>query len=93
MKKQKKDLAQIIRDNYGCHAVVDNDCWTLYKSDPSAVDWEAVDEDEWNELNMLASSDDAFKDLPQDGYGAGNCYGGDILQALAQIVGVKVESV
>jgi hypothetical protein len=27
------------------------------------------------------------------GYGSGNCYGGDILQALAKIVGVKIESV
>jgi len=33
------------------------------------------------------------KPLGYGGYGSGNCYGGDILQALAAIVGVRVESV
>lgn len=81
----KKDLAQIIRDNPGCFAIVDNDSWTLYLCDPTLVDdAESVE---------LATSDDTFEGLPQDGYGAGSCYGGDLLQALAQIVGIKVESV
>lgn len=79
----KKDLVQIIRDNPGCVAVIDNDCWTLYKDD--ATYREGVDE--------IASSDDSFEGLPQDGYGSGHCYGGDILQALAKIVGITVESV
>ncbi len=31
--------------------------------------------------------------LGDGGYGSGNCYGGDVLQALAVIVGVKIKSV
>lgn len=34
MAKKQKDLVQIIRDNPGCVAMVDNDCWRLFKSDP-----------------------------------------------------------
>jgi hypothetical protein len=90
---KQKNLVQIIRDNPGCVAIVDNDSWSLYKSHPNNVDWSEVDEDEWYKTNELASSEDAFNDLPMDGYGAGNCYGGDILQALARIVGITVESV
>jgi hypothetical protein len=76
---KKKDLVQIIRDNPGCIAIVDNDCWTLYSKRPHEVE--------------LACSDDAFEQLGDGGYGSGHCYGGDILQALAKIVGITVESV
>lgn len=82
----KKDLVQIIRDNPGCFAVVDNDCWTLYSRDPAEHD------DDPEEIE-LASSDDHLEHLGDGGYGSGNCYGGDILQALAKIVGITVESV
>ena len=85
-KNKGKDLAKIIQANPGCVAIVDNDCWTLYSRDPSSLD-----EDEDAEKYELANSDDVMP--VGDGYGSGNCYGGDILQALAKIVGIKVESV
>jgi hypothetical protein len=92
-----KDLAQIIKDNPGCVAIVDNDCWTLYCKHPDQNPHEYYADiaahDGWAETNRLASSDDDLKPLGDGGYGSGNCYGGDLLQALAVIVGVKVESV
>jgi hypothetical protein len=42
--------------------------------------------------NQLAD-EKTINPLGDGGYGSGNCYGGDILQALALIVGLKVESV
>ena len=79
---KKKDLVQIIRDNPGCIAEIDNDAWSLWRDqehresgdEPLAVDGEVIV-------------------LGDGGYGSGNCYGGDILQALAVIAGVRVESV
>lgn len=97
----KKDLVQLIKDNPGCVAIIDNDCWTLYKKHPSENpqeedgDSETWDEDayeKWNDENELAS-DGEVEEIGDGGYGSGNCYGGDILQALAVICGVKVESV
>ncbi|PHR83139.1 hypothetical protein [Henriciella sp.] len=79
---KQKDLAKIIRDNPGCVAVIDNDCWWLY-----AAGYE--DEDDPAPL----ARDGEVKPLGDGGYGSGCAYGGDILQALAVIVGVKVESV
>lgn len=112
MARKTKDLVQIIRDNPGCVAVIDNDYWWLYKVSPSEnpfdednyEDWDDFTEKEkvkvwndgekWEKENELASSDDTFKPrLGDGGYGSGHCYGGDILQALAVIVGIKVESV
>jgi hypothetical protein len=93
MAKKQKDLVQIIRDNPGCVAMVDNDCWRLFKSDPEELEIEDDDEyEKWEEANLLATNDD-IKPLGDGGYGSGNCYGGDILQALAIIVGVKISSV
>lgn len=91
-----KDLVQIIRDNPGCIATIDNDCWTLRKrtKQPKNFDnWTYEKQQEWEGEQELASSDDDLKPLGDGGYGSGNCYGGDILQALAEIVGIKVESV
>ena len=73
---EKKDLVQIIRDNPGCVAIIDNDCWWLTSADGEEL-----------------ANDRDIAPLGDGGYGSGNCYGGDILQALAVIVGVKVESV
>ena len=73
-----KDLVHIIRDNPGCIATIDNDSWTLGDRDRKLV---------------LADSEDELESLGDGGYGSGNCYGGDILQALAQIVGILVVSV
>ncbi|MBX5010868.1 hypothetical protein HJB67_12975 [Rhizobium lentis] len=96
MAKREKDLVQIIRDNPGCIAVIDNDHWSLHAKDPSENPHEDDDNYEayeaWEEANTLAQAGDV-KRLGDGGYGSGNCYGGDILQALAVIVGIKVESV
>lgn len=94
MSAKKKDLVRIIRDNPGCCAVIDNDCWRLYRQDPDENPHDEEDEawDDWDKANLLAA-DGEVKALGDGGYGSSNCYGGDILQALAQIVGVKVTSV
>lgn len=78
-----KDLVKIIKENPGCFAIIDNDSWSLYR-----------DENHYNEEDAepIASYDD-IEPLGDGGYGSGNCYGGDLLQALAIIVGMKVESV
>lgn len=73
---KKLDLVQIIRDNPGCTATVDNDCWWLKDADG----------------NKLAD-DSCVKMIGDGGYGSGPSYGGDLLQALAVIVGVKISSV
>lgn len=95
MANQKKDLVQIIRDNPGCVAEIDNDSWQLRKEVPEGfVDLHWTKQERWYDENQLACSDDKFDPpLGDGGYGSGNCYGGDILQALAKIVGIKVESV
>lgn len=89
-----KNLVQIIKNNPGCVAVIDNDHWSLYSLEEYQKDEEeeyAKDED-W-EREKLIDSDDEFAELGDGGYGSGNRYGGDILQALAVIVGITVESV
>lgn len=86
----QKNLAEIIQANPGCVAIVDNDQWTLYKSDPFGAEPYT---DEMIEALELASSEDDLVPLGDNGYGSGNCYGGDILQALAKIVGMRVQSV
>jgi hypothetical protein len=87
MSNQRKDLVEIIKANPGCVAVVDNDCWTLYSRDP-----DGIGEDQEVEDFELACDGDV-QELGDGGYGSGNCYGGDLLQALAKIVGVTVKSV
>lgn len=90
-----KNLVEIIKENPGCVAIVDNDCWQLYKSHPeeSRPEFDSyADEEAWLDSITLAS-DGEVEPLGDGGYGSGNCYGGDLLQALAAIVGIKVESV
>lgn len=91
------NLVEVIKANPGCHAVIDNDCWWLYRADPSTNPHGDEDPDvydAWDEANKLASDSDIFDPrLGDGGYGSGSSYGGDLLQALAIIVGVKVESV
>ena len=76
---EKKDLVQIIRENPGGVFIVDNDCWQYVSAQEKPGDEPLARSDEVVELGS--------------GYGSGSNYGGDILQALAVIVGVKVESV
>jgi hypothetical protein len=90
MTKKKKltiqDLAQIIRDNPGCYVEVDNDWWALWVSKEAK---DTADDDD--EVGYLVSSSEMG--TADWGYGFGNCYGGDILLALALIQGITVESV
>ena len=89
---KKKDLVEVIRSNPGCIATIDNDCWWLYPAPPKPIEEMSEEEyDAWQE-NTIAKHDDILP-LGDGGYGSGHCYGGDILQALAQIVGIKIESV
>lgn len=92
---RKKNLPEIIKANPGCVAIIDNDCWYLYKNDPETAPEDAGDEyDKWMRVNLLASDGDEFDPrLGDGGYGSGNCYGGDVLQACAIIAGVKIKSV
>lgn len=85
-----KDLVKIIKANPGCIAIVDNDCWSLHREDPSKAgpDHDSPNREAWERANELAH-DGNIKPL---GDGS-NCYGGDLLQALAIIVGIKIESV
>ena len=83
MSKPKKDLVQIIKDNPGCTAIIDNDCWWLVKAGAQPFDHAEDD--------VLAQDGEV---IPLgSGYGSGCRYGGDILQALAAIVGISIESV
>lgn len=92
----KSDLAQLIKDNPSAVAVIDNDSWWLYRepreNNPhdEESDYEAYEK--WDEQNRIADYT-SIQPIGDGGYGSGNCYGGDILQALAQIVGLKVKSV
>ena len=90
-----KDLVQIIKDNPGCVAIIDNDNWHLKKANyypEDFDDWTWEEQEVWEQEHELAR-DGEVKEIGDGGYGTGNCYGGDILQALAQIVGIKIESV
>ena len=95
-KTVKKNLVEVIKSNPGCTAIIDNDCWALYRESPYGPNTAPEEDDpkfeQWEKDNRLAGDDDVLP-LGDGGYGSGNCYGGDILQALAVIVGIKVESV
>lgn len=90
-----KDLVALIRDNPKAVAIIDNDSWSLHRQHPSKAgpDYASPKREAWEATNEIANSSDELKPLGDGGYGSGNCYGGDILQALAKIVGLKVESV
>ena len=47
----------------------------------------------WNDKNLLIKSSDNYQKLKGSTYQGRNCYGGDILLALAEIVGIKIQSV
>ena len=86
----KKDLVEIIKGNPGCVAIIDNDWWVLRGPKPPSP---MTDEqfEQWCDSELATA--DNVKSLGDGGYGSGNCYGGDVLQALAAIVGITVESV
>ena len=77
---KKKDLVKIIKENPGCIATIDNDQWWIMAKD--------ADED----AEPLISSDDP--QVTRDwSYGPDSNYGQGILCALAEIVGIEIESV
>jgi len=77
-----KDLVEVIKQNPGGTFVIDNDCWWYV----------AAKQSDAGDPIYLAEDGEVTK-RGDGGYGSGNCYGGDVLQALAEIVGVKVQSV
>lgn len=83
-----KDLIQIIKDNPGCVATIDNDAWWIHAAPPKPV--EGMGGDGYDDLG-------AGGELVHDGEvecgRSGHLYGGAILDALAKIVGMKIESV
>lgn len=94
----KLDLVQIIKDNPGCTVTIDNDCWQITADDGSYPndfdDWDAVKQDAWQKENApLVFSSDELESLQGSTYQADNCYGGAILLALAEIVGINIQSV
>jgi hypothetical protein len=77
-----KTLDEMILENPKAVFIVDNDCWWMYASEES-----------YGSGDTYIACDGTHGDWLASGYGSGCAYGGDILQALARIVGVKVESV
>ena len=99
MAKSIKQLANLIKKHPDAVFTVDNDCWWMCREpeENNPYDEDGDDEtawekaDKWRDKNRICSSDDMK--YHNNGYGSGSSYGGDILQALALIVGVTVESV
>ena len=94
----KLNLVQIIKDNPGCTVTIDNDCWDLTEGDGRTPedfdDWDSDKQDAWYEANgTLACSSDELVPLKGNTYQANNCYGGAILLALAEIVGINIQAV
>lgn len=90
----RKDLVQIIKDNPGCVAIIDNSFWTLRKKEPEDFNaWDELTQEQWLDTAELVNSEEKFQYLQGELYQFGNCYGGDIILALAEIVGIEVNSV
>lgn len=89
-----KDLTALIRENPGAIFTVDNDDWWMMPAPPKPVEEMTDDErDKWNDISNALAQAGEVTPKGDGGYGSGHCYGGDILQALAEVVGVKIESV
>lgn len=87
-------LAEIIRKNPNCLVTVDNDYWWIDKQ--SRAEYPGSEDDDeafaaWDAQNRLVCADDITE--YHNGYGSGSSYGGDVLQALALLQGIRVESV
>lgn len=88
-----KDLVQLIRDNPGAVFTVDNDCWWMKPAPPKPLDEMSDAEcDAYSDVEPIARDGEVIA-LGDGGYGSGSSYGADIMQALAVIVGVTIESV
>lgn len=79
-------LAQIITNNPGAVACIDNDSWHLYRLPPPDYDdWSSVQQDDWYHTCRLAYSGD-FKFL-------GITHGYGLLEAMAHLLKIKLEGV
>lgn len=90
-----KDLVQIIKDNPGAIAIVDNDGWSLHTAEwnePPDFNDEPNAYENWEEQNTLADSSDELSPLKGSTYGGPDAYGGALLLALAEIANINVES-
>jgi hypothetical protein len=91
------DLSQIIRDNPGGTVQIDNDNWQFYRveSEKNPHQPDTDDHEDWfetdQESRLVITSDDKFSvdGVPVE-FSEG--YGGDILKALASIVGIRIEN-
>ena len=85
---QAETLAQLIVKHKGaCTAIIDNDNWQiLMDTPPGWDDWDDDRQDEWYENEGVIARSRDYPDL-------GVSYGYGILEALAQLVGLKVENV
>lgn len=90
-----RQLADLIRANPNCEFNIDNDDWWMnrvpYEDNPFDYDEQPEEASKWEEDNQLCNAGDI--DYYDNGYGSGPNYGGDVLQALALLAGVKVQSV
>lgn len=85
-KEQLVKLCEIIKNNPGAVAYIDNDSWHLHKSIPLGYD-------DWSE-DKQAKRDEGCELAISDDYPAlGNCYGYGLLEAMAFVFGIKLEGV
>jgi hypothetical protein len=77
----------------GLYGHIDNDHWVLLKAEPPDFEsWDEEQQSKWSDSCELVSAGEVIN-LGDGGWGSGCCYGGDILQALAIIVGINIQSV
>lgn len=74
------DLSSIIRNNPGCVAFIDNDCWSLYSNKyyiATDADWEL----------------DPNLDKTEKLYSSQGIYGEDLLIALGKLANINIQKV
>jgi len=93
------ELAEIIKKNPNCVAIIDNDNWSLYTERyfkevrSGETDEDAHDDDYYDGL-YESERIVHYSEIDDDGAEFyGNCYGADILGALALLVGIHVVNV
>ena len=86
-----KKLSGIIKDNPGCTIRIDNDGWEIFDQELyDKYDFPERD-DHWDEIVLADSSD--YAHCWVNGWGDASCYGAAVLEALAYLQKVNVESV
>lgn len=87
-REQVEALAQLIIKHKGaCTAIIDNDNWQIVQDVPPGWDeWEDDRQDEWYENEGVIARSSDYPSLEVS-------YGYGILEALAFVVGLKLEGV